>query len=150
MVAVVGTLVGLEIPLLLRVLKDQYEFKDLIARVLTVDYLGALVASLLFPIFLVPRLGIVRTGLLFGLLNALVALWSTHLLPRRSSRPARDLRLKALVVIVRCSSPASSAPNRLTLARRGGHVRRRDHLRAAPRPTSASSSRAGARASSSS
>src|SRR4051812_10020714 len=39
-VALVGTLVGLEIPLLLRVLKDQYEFKDLIARVLTVDYLG--------------------------------------------------------------------------------------------------------------
>ena len=92
-VATVGTLVGLEIPLLLRVLKDQLEFKDLIARVLTVDYLGALVASLLFPIFLVPRLGIVRTGLMFGLLNAGVALWSTQLLstilPRR-----RDLQIK--------------------------------------------------------
>ena len=97
-VAVVGTLVGLEIPLLLRVLKDQYEFKDLIARVLTVDYLGALVASLLFPIFLVPRLGIVRTGLLFGVLNALVALYSTHLLreviPRR-----RDLQIKSVIVL---------------------------------------------------
>jgi MFS family permease len=33
LVATVGTLVGLEIPLLLRVLKDRYEFKDLIARV---------------------------------------------------------------------------------------------------------------------
>ena len=98
-VTVVGTLVGLEIPLLLRVLKDQYEFKDLIARVLTVDYLGSLVASLLFPIFLVPRLGIVRTGLLFGLLNALVAVYSTHLL--RSLIPSRrDLWIKATVVIV--------------------------------------------------
>src|SRR5512135_3494770 len=79
-VAVVGTLVGLEIPLLLRVLRDQLPFKDLIARVLTVDYLGALVASLLFPLFLVPRLGLVRTGLVFGVLNAAVGLWSTHLL----------------------------------------------------------------------
>ena len=98
MVTLVGTLVGLEIPLLLRVLKDQYEFKDLIARVLTVDYLGSLLASLLFPIFLVPRLGIVRTGLVFGLLNALVALYSTHLL--KAVIPGRRaLQIKALVVI---------------------------------------------------
>jgi spermidine synthase len=97
LVALVGTLVGLEIPLLLRVLKDQYEFKDLIARVLTVDYIGSLVASLLFPIFLVPRLGIIRTGLVFGLLNAAVGLYSTHLLrgviPRR-----RDLQVKGALI----------------------------------------------------
>ena len=97
-VAAVGTLVGLEIPLLLRVLRDQLPFKDLIARVLTVDYLGALVASLLFPLLLVPRLGLVRTGFLFGVLNAAVALWSTHLLasllPRRGA-----LRIKSAVVL---------------------------------------------------
>jgi spermidine synthase len=98
LVTLVGTLVGLEIPLLLRVLKDQYEFKDLIARVLTVDYLGSLVASLLFPIFLVPRLGIIRTGLVFGLLNAVVALYSTHLLKDVIKR-RRDLQVKACVVI---------------------------------------------------
>ena len=97
-VAAVGMLVGLEIPLLLRVLKDQFVFKDLIARVLTVDYLGALVASLLFPMFLVPRLGIVRTGLCFGVLNALVGLWSTRLL--RSAIPRRrDLQLKGVAVL---------------------------------------------------
>ena len=48
----VGTLVGLEIPLLLRILKDQLKFKDLVSRVLTFDYVGALIASLLFPIVL--------------------------------------------------------------------------------------------------
>src|SRR5689334_15458755 len=53
----IGVLVGLELPLLMRILKDNLEFKDLVARVLTFDYLGALVASLLFPIVLVPRLG---------------------------------------------------------------------------------------------
>jgi spermidine synthase len=34
------------------------------------DYVGALIASLLFPLFLVPKLGLVRTSLVFGLLNA--------------------------------------------------------------------------------
>jgi spermidine synthase len=117
-VAVVGSLVGLEIPLLLRVLKDQYEFKDLIARVLTVDYLGSLLASLLFPIFLVPRLGIIRTGLLFGVLNALVALYSTHLLravmPRR-----RDLQAKAIFVIALLVAGAVFADRLTALAEEG-------------------------------
>jgi len=117
-VTLVGTLVGLEIPLLLRVLKDQYEFKDLIARVLTVDYLGALVASLLFPIFLVPRLGIVRTGLLFGVLNALVALYSTHLL-RQAIPRRRDLQIKAAVIIALLVAGAAMAERLTALAEEG-------------------------------
>jgi spermidine synthase len=117
-VALVGTLVGLEIPLLLRVLKDQYEFKDLIARVLTVDYVGALVASLLFPIFLVPRLGIVRTGLVFGLLNALVGLYSTHLL-RQAIPRRRDLQVKAAVIIALLVAGAAMADRLTALAEEG-------------------------------
>lgn len=60
-VLIIGILVGMEIPLLLRILRERYAFKDLVARVLTVDYLGALVGSLAFPIFFVPKLGLVRT-----------------------------------------------------------------------------------------
>ena len=46
----IGALVGLEIPLLMRILKDNLDFKELVSRVLTFDYIGALVASLLlFP-----------------------------------------------------------------------------------------------------
>ncbi len=97
MVLLVGTLVGLEIPLLLRILKDQLAFKDLVARVLTFDYVGALLASLLFPIVLVPRLGLIRTSLAFGLLNALVGLWSTWLLETQLVNPWR-LRARAMVV----------------------------------------------------
>ncbi len=97
MVTVIGTLVGLEIPLLLRIMKDQLEFKDLVSRVLTFDYLGALFASLLFPIVLVPKLGLVRTSLAFGLLNALVGLWSTWML--ESVLPsATRLRVKGVLV----------------------------------------------------
>src|SRR5690606_33354301 len=51
-VFVIGALVGLEIPLLLRILKDTVRFKDLVGQVLAVDYLGALAASLLFPLLL--------------------------------------------------------------------------------------------------
>ena len=76
----IGTLVGLELPLLMRILKDHLKFEDLIARVLTFDYIGALLASLMFPLFLVPNLGLVRTSLVFGMLNALVGLWGTTLL----------------------------------------------------------------------
>ena len=74
-----GVLVGLEIPLLMRILRARFEFKELVSNVLTFDYLGALGASLIFPIFVVPRLGLVRGALAFGLLNALVALWTTWL-----------------------------------------------------------------------
>lgn len=78
-VFLVGTLVGLEIPLIIRILEDQSSLKELVARVLALDYLGALVASLAFPLLLVPTLGLFRTGLLFGLFNAGVALWATFL-----------------------------------------------------------------------
>ncbi len=78
-VIVVGTLVGLEIPLLMRILKERFQFSELISHVLTFDYLGALGASLLFPLLLVPHLGLVRSALAFGIVNAGVALWSTYL-----------------------------------------------------------------------
>src|SRR5262249_19098844 len=98
-VLVVGALVGLEIPLVLRILRQAVAFKELVAKVLTFDYLGALAASLLFPIFLVPRLGLVRTSFLFGLANAGVGLWSTWLFAPLLGN-ARDLRLKSAAVIL--------------------------------------------------
>lgn len=96
----IGTLVGLEIPLLMRILKDQLDFKELVSRVLAFDYIGALVASLLFPIFLVPRLGLNRTSLLFGMLNAGVALWGTWLMLPLLRRNVNFLRVKAIIVLV--------------------------------------------------
>ena len=86
LVTIIGILVGLEIPLLLRILRDRLQFKDLVAQVLTFDYIGALAASLLFPILLAPRLGVVRTALLFGLMNALVAAGTAWLFRHQLSR----------------------------------------------------------------
>lgn len=78
-VIVIGILVGLEIPLLMRIVREQFNFQDTVAHVLTFDYIGALAASLLFPIILVPKLGLVRSALFFGIVNAVVALWSTYI-----------------------------------------------------------------------
>lgn len=79
LVGVVGVLVGLEIPLVMRILKRDVALKDLVSQVLTFDYLGALAVSLAFPLLFVPHLGLVRTGFVFGLLNAAVAVWALWL-----------------------------------------------------------------------
>ncbi len=83
LVLLVGTLVGLEIPLVMRILKAQfshrYALRDLVSQVLTFDYLGALLVAVAFPLLLVPQLGLVRTGIAFGLLNAGVAVWALWL-----------------------------------------------------------------------
>ena len=83
LVLVIGALVGLEIPLLMRILKDRLEFGDLVSKVLTFDYVGALAASLLFPLLLVPQLGMIRTGFLFGLANVGVAIALIMMLGRQ-------------------------------------------------------------------
>jgi spermidine synthase len=99
-VFVIGVLVGLEIPLLMRILKDELDFKDLVSRVLAFDYVGALVASLLFPIFLVPKLGLNRTSLLFGMFNAAIGIWGTWLLLPLLKGNITLLRIKGSVIIV--------------------------------------------------
>ena len=95
----VGTLVGLELPLLMRIVRDQLDFKDLISRVLTFDYIGSLVASVLFPLWFVPKLGLVRTSLFFGILNAVVALWGTWLLRPLIPGGVLGLRIRAVGLI---------------------------------------------------
>ncbi len=74
LVLVIGTLVGIEIPLLIRILKNRFAFRELVSNVLTFDYIGALVASVLFPLLLMPHLGMIRTGFVFGLANVTVAI----------------------------------------------------------------------------
>ncbi len=96
LVFVIGFLVGLEIPLLMRILRDRFDFSETVSNVLTFDYVGALAASLLFPLLLVPHLGLIRTGLMFGLLNVGVALLLLLLLPGRANL-MRERILAALV-----------------------------------------------------
>ena len=99
MVVGVGTLVGLEIPLLLRLPRDRSTFGELVAQVLSLDYVGALAASILFPLLLVPKLGLIRTSLLVGLANAAVGLWSTWIF-RRDLSAVAPLRILGVLVLL--------------------------------------------------
>lgn len=97
----IGVLVGLELPLLMRLLEGQLEFKDIVSRVLTFDYIGALAAALMFPLVLVPHIGLVRSSLLMGCANAGVALWGTWLLaPRIGRDKVVGVRIRAMLVLV--------------------------------------------------
>jgi spermidine synthase len=79
LVGLVGSLVGLEIPLLTRIIHQQsFELRHTLAQVLSFDYLGALVASLVFPLFMLPYLGLLRTSFVVGLLNLSVGIFNIY------------------------------------------------------------------------
>jgi spermidine synthase len=90
-VFVVGVLVGLEIPLLVRILRDVLSLRITLAHVFSADYLGALVASLIFPFLLLPHVGLVQAGFLMGLMNVLVAGIVIWWFRRRMGRARRFL-----------------------------------------------------------
>jgi spermidine synthase len=99
---VVGALVGLEVPLLMRILQRDLELKDLVAKVLAFDYLGALLGSLVFSVVLVEQLRVPleRIGILFGLLNCgvgLLAVWALE--PHLSPGSRRGLVVRGMIVL---------------------------------------------------
>jgi spermidine synthase len=94
----IGVLVGLELPILMRLLEGQLELKDLVSRVLTFDYIGALAAAVMFPLLFVPKLGLVRSSLVMGLANAGIALWGTWLLGERLGNARFGMRVRAIAV----------------------------------------------------
>lgn len=114
LVLLIGVLVGLEIPLVMRILKrhfrERYALKELVSQVLTFDYLGALAVAVAFPLLLVPQLGLVRTGVLFGLLNAAVAVWSLWLFRAELARwRAQALGCAAVVGVLAAAMVGADA-----------------------------------------
>lgn len=106
LVFVIGLLVGLELPLLIEILGTRRAegatqgFADTVARAFAYDYAGGLAASLLFPLVLVPKLGLARTAVAAGIVNVLVALSATfvmHVERRGLLRAASVLVLVTLV-----------------------------------------------------
>lgn len=100
LILAVGTMIGLEIPLLTRLIGGRAALKDTLANVLTFDYLGALLASLLFPLVLLPHLGLLKTAFLTGLFNVAVAALNVWMFRARFLRWRRLLAVTAAVALL--------------------------------------------------
>jgi spermidine synthase len=99
-VMLTGIFVGLEIPLLMRLLKEKYTFNELVSKVLSVDYVGALVASIAFPLFFVPNMGLIRTSLFFGILNVAVAVVMSFYIKEEIKRYSKFLKFISIFSLV--------------------------------------------------
>ncbi len=99
LIGLTGVLVGLEIPLLMRILKDRMAFDKMVSQVFSFDYIGALAASILFPLLLVPQLGLIRTSLFFGMINLGIGIYlAFHL--RRNIKRAMWLQTTGVVLLL--------------------------------------------------
>jgi spermidine synthase len=97
---IIGTGVGLEIPLMTRYVARESGLENALADVLSYDYMGSLVASLLFPAILLPGLGPIRAALLIGVLNlatAMLAGWLGRIQGNRSLWIAIGVSIVVLV-----------------------------------------------------
>ncbi|WP_371153174.1 polyamine aminopropyltransferase [Jannaschia sp. 2305UL9-9] len=108
----VGVLSGMEIPLLARILSEIGAGRFRFENVLSVDYLGALVASLAFPVLIVPHLSLIAAGLAFGLLNLGVAggtLWLFRARLGQGVRLAWGASVAAVAAALIWSGPLAGA-----------------------------------------
>jgi len=78
LILLIGLLTGLEVPFLTQLMKEYYPLGVNLSNVLSLDYLGALIATLLFPFFLLPWFGVFVSSVVFGSINiflAFINLW---------------------------------------------------------------------------
>ncbi|GAA5064449.1 polyamine aminopropyltransferase [Roseibacterium beibuensis] len=113
----IGILSGMEIPLITRVLKEIGAAEFRFENVLTADYIGALAASLAFPLLIVPNLSLMAASLSFGVMNLAVAGFSLWLfrdrLPRGLWLPWAAFLLAALTALVLSERLVASVDARL-------------------------------------
>lgn len=74
-IIVIGTFVGVEIPLLTRIIEgDAENLRITISSIFSFDYIGGLLGSIAFPLLLLPQLGYFATAFLTGSMNILAAI----------------------------------------------------------------------------
>lgn len=99
-ISTIGFLVGLEIPLLTRVLSERSTTRESIADVLSLDYIGALIGSVAFPMLLLPSLGLITASFAIGLINATVALLNAIWLRDHMEYPRRMIGYAAGTIVL--------------------------------------------------
>ncbi|MFC6010177.1 polyamine aminopropyltransferase [Nocardia lasii] len=100
--AVIGMLVGAEIPLLMELLQEirRQEASSAVADLFAADYVGALLGGLAFPFLLLPVFGQIRGTLVVGIVNAIAGLALAFFFFRdRMTRGARRSLIAATVAV---------------------------------------------------
>jgi spermidine synthase len=95
---IIGVLIGIEIPLLVRILKESGGISQVLSRVLALDYMGALAGSILFPFLVLPYLGLSRASVVFGIMNLIIAGVGVTILKDRRKWIAMWLSAAAIVL----------------------------------------------------
>ena len=87
LIMVIGALVGMEIPILMGILAEKHSMRDSIAHVMSLDYIGALIGAVSFPLFLLPQLGLIRSSFAIGLITILTALTNIYFFKKHLTSP---------------------------------------------------------------
>lgn len=78
-IILIGTLVGLEIPILTRIIEENCDnLRVTLSNVFSFDYIGGLIGSLAFPLLLLPKLGYFATSFLVGGINIFISIVILH------------------------------------------------------------------------
>jgi spermidine synthase len=97
----IGTGVGFEIPIILRLMGEENILSLAISDVFTFDYIGALFASMIFPLVLLPYFGLIRSSLFFGGMNVVSGfLLALNLSPHTVRREKILLGISGLILVM--------------------------------------------------
>lgn len=98
LILMIGALVGMEIPILTTLLSQNRRIKDSIAEVMSLDYVGALIGSVAFPLVLLPSLGLIQSSFAIGLINIIIA--TANVLVFRHQLRNAGLMLKGCLLVL--------------------------------------------------
>lgn len=101
LIGLIGSLVGLEIPLLVRISEEyRKNLRVTVGQMMGFDYIGALVGGVAFPLVILPLWGLVGASFLVGLVNVVVAVVTILAFRRQLARPRLLLGACAAVAVV--------------------------------------------------
>ncbi|MBO0591236.1 polyamine aminopropyltransferase [Cellulophaga sp. E16_2] len=95
----IGLLIGLEIPLVVRINKEYEDLKSNISSILEKDYYGSLIGGVFFAFIGLPILGLSYTPFVLGIINFLVAIIVFYRFKDKIKK-RQIVQLKAVLTIV--------------------------------------------------
>ena len=97
---IIGLLIGLEIPLLTRLMERYSLLQFNIANVLAFDYLGAVIATVCFPLILLPLFGVYQSSLIFGIVNISLSFIILFNFPNKNTRSVLILKIATCILLL--------------------------------------------------